>query len=239
MSYTSLGEFTEWATVIVETDEVYVWRGTLVGVELLSISDVQAVALAMGKASMLMTSPTPTGVKFYMMGITLLQLAPGSYKLDAAFKASKADLLMPYTVPAASVGAKLASLLQQTWPKASVADGQYMVINDNEPKHPALDFWLSHPVIWDPTLGGGAVAEGGPTQAWSEFKGLWRGTADQGGVGGGNLKPWPRDGTLPKGKNGKTPKSEASWLPAALLLAGIGYIVYARRKDSRKGVGLT
>ena len=43
--------FVPWHALQVETDEVYVWRGVVSGIDILSISDAQAIALAMGKAS--------------------------------------------------------------------------------------------------------------------------------------------------------------------------------------------
>ena len=132
------------------------------------------------------------------------------------------------------MGEELAKELRQRWPEVSVSGAKYMVIDDATPKHPALDFWISHPVIWDPALGGGiVVTEGGPTAAWSLFQGLYQGTVEQ----GRQLKKWPRKSLPPldKKKNGLA-EPGVSWLPALLVVGGIGYVgysIYARQQGAK------
>ena len=225
-----VGGFEPWRQVGVETDEVYVWRGRVSGIQISSIGDVKAIAVAFGKASKGMNLNIPLfPVLFSVKGIALTPITESMFTLDAALTANAAEVMDAglITDDAEEIGQSLASGLQSIWPGASVSEAGFHVINDNEPKHPALDFWLSHPTIWDPGLGNG----GASTAALDRFEGLYRGRAEQ----GLNLKPWPRKG-VPELNGGSKPVASEFPVVPALILGAIGLWFFAgRNRGARKG----
>jgi hypothetical protein len=247
-----LGAFVPWRQFSVEQDEIEVWRGKVSGVTLGEISDVKAVALALGAASKVMGVRVPWhtsgGLLYSMLGIAIKPLADGTFMLDGAFRSNGSDVMAGggwVFGDAEDVAEALTANLQAIWTSAQVSNPQFWVIEDDTPLHPAYDFWISHKTIWDPTLGGKpgffSLPPGGPTSALDDFDGLYRGTADQGRTGNGGLKPWPR-GEPPNGKktNGKNEKksSEATSVLIPLVVMGglaVAYLLVDRTAGAKEG----
>lgn len=222
MSYASVAPsfagYGPWRAIQVETDEAYVWRGMVSGIEILSISDVQAIALAAGKSSRSLGLALGKGL-FAIRGVAIEPLG-GRYRVEVVLTAWRPEIIPPFWETAEEYGQILAKELRVRWPNIQISDTEYLVIDDDKPKHPALDFWLAHPVLWDPKLASG---EGGPTTAWARFEGLYKGSADQ----GVQLRrsPWPR-------KSG--PIFEESKIPPAVVAGIIGVIAYGAYSATKK-----
>lgn len=241
----ALGGFGPWRQLQVEDDEVYLWRGKVTGVPLTSRADLKTVAIALAKAIRGMGFFDPTGVVesllFTLRGITVKE-EDGGFWLDGAMTSNVDQLLggggLVFS-DAEDVGADLAKNLQATWHAARVSSPSLLVIDDDAPKHPALDFWRSHAPIWDPTLGGGLIPKGGPTQSLDRFEGLYRGTADQ----GINLKPWAPPGSGPPGAKPQTTGTGGSPLPGVIAVVAVvgGLYWLSTRGDTKsdKGAALT
>lgn len=220
--YTSVGQLSgygPWGRNLAETDEVYVWRGMFDGAKILTQQDLQAIVASVGKNQSL---------DFDIRGVTVKPLGDRNNKVEVAFttKIPRVYALDPdfITDSASSIARKLEADLASRFGPFRVEDPKFLAIDDDEPKHPALDFWLSHAILWDQPLIGDAI----PTQAWEKFQGMYKGSVDQ----GLSLKKWqnPSD---PGSGNGDTEKDHTIlWAVggAAVLLGGL----YLMRKGAAR-----
>lgn len=212
-----------WERVVAETDEVYLWRATLLGADIRGISDVQAIAAAIGRNQ---------GLGLDLRGVAVESTGSGNtYDVDAAFTSKAQMVYVPGQATAEDIAQRVATELEARFAGVAVRGARFEQITDDAPKHPALDFWLYHSIIWDipsgvlfPTL-----EKGNPTHAFARFEGLYRGKAEQ----GASLKKWPEDRPPGSGANGV---NESSVLPFVLLAGSaalVAYLVYQR--TDRKG----
>lgn len=182
MSYASVGQLSgiePWSRGVAETDEVYLWRGQLLGAEPRGLSDVQAIARAIG---------TSQNLGLDLRGIAYAASGPGTeHQLDAAFtsKLPRIMWLDPTFDTAEDIAKKLRNALVERFPTIEIRRPRFEEINDASPKHPALDFWRFHPVIYEAQFLDKMV----PTDAFARFEGLYKGRAED----GRSLKPWPKD----------------------------------------------
>lgn len=224
MSYAGFGALSgvgPWKRAIAETDEVYLWRATFTGAEPRNIQDVQAIAGAIGAGQ---------NLGLDLRGIAMQQAGPSDqYEVDAAFttKLPRVLWLDPTFDTASDIAAKVRAALAGRFPDLQIVGERFEEINDDAPKHPALDFWRFHPIIYEAQFLGSTV----PTQAYADFQGLYRGRAED----GLSLKRWPKDEPFePKPENGQVPQSEGIGTGAILLLAGsaaLGWLVYRQLKQ--------
>jgi len=178
---TGFGAVEPWDRLAAETDEVYLWRAHFDGITIKSVEDMQAIARAIGRSE---------GLGLDLRGIAVSTSA-GGYDVDAVMTA-KAPLVYPPFVfnDAAAIAAGVKTELASRFGSLVISGAKFDQITDDAPKHPALDFWLSHTVIWDlPTGLLPAMDKGQPTAAFARFEGLYQGHAED----GINLKPWPKD----------------------------------------------
>lgn len=229
MSYASLRSFggiEPWSRIAAETDEVYLWRATFLGADIRAIQDVQAIAGAIGKNQ---------GLGLDLRGIAVENAGSGNtYDVDAAFTAKQNLVYLPGTSSASEIATRVATELAARFPGLSVTGARFEQITDDVPKHPALDFWLYHTIIWD--IPGGSLLpmleKGNPTHAFARFEGLYRGKAEQ----GASLKKWPKDQPIePPNGNGNGVADDGT-VALVLLAAGAAvaaYLIYQR--TSRQG----
>ena len=207
MSYAALGQqlsgIEPWGRNAAETDEVYLWRAQLLGAEPRSLSDVQAIARAIGAGQ---------NLGFDLRGIAYASSGPGGeHQLDAAFttKIPRLFLSDPTIDTADDIAVKVRAALVERFPTIEIRRPRFEEINDTDPKSPALDFWRFHPVIYEAQFFDKMV----PTDAFARFEGLYKGRAEE----GHSLKPWPKDdpggGVQPPGQPGDTD-------PTMLWIAG-------------------
>lgn len=217
MSYAALSGTGPWDRNTAETDEVYVWRARFNGAPIRSIEDVQAIARAVGSTH---------NLGFDLRGVTI---APqnGDYQVDAVYtsKWPRFFAFDPTIDDAGSIGNKVRAALLGRYPNLVVSGPGFFQIDDSTPKHPALDFWRAHPVLWEmPFFGAGF-----PTDAFARFEGLYRGTYDQ----GIQLQPWPREepGLKPNG----TAKAALGDTTILWLVGGAAaaWLVYSTMKEQQ------
>jgi hypothetical protein len=224
VSYASLRSFggiEPWSRIMAETDEVYLWRATFQGADIRSILDMQAIARAIGKHQ---------GLGLDLRGIAAEASGPGNtYDVDAAFTSKTHLIYPPGTSSAEDIAVSVATALAARFPGLAIVNARFEQITDDVPKHPALDFWLYHTIIWD--IPGGSLLpimeEGEPTH-------LYRGKAEQGAT----LKKWPKEQPPPNGGNGNGINGGADDSTVPLVLLGVGaavavYLIYQR--TSRQG----
>lgn len=209
-----------WGRYFAETDEVYLWRTELSGARIRSLEDMQAIAGAVGRYQSL-------GLD--LRGIAVLPLGDERYQLDAALTAKQHMSYLPGMATADDIAQKVQVALAGRFPGLFVGSARFEEINDDPPLHHALDFWRYQPVIWD--IPGGLVLpfldEGKPTQAYAEFRGLYRGRAED----GLNLKPWtePTNGQPPVPPPGKSPPSSGGDTTILWIAGGLVAIWLAAR----------
>lgn len=229
VSYIALGGIEPWRRLLAGTDEVFLWRATFNGANIRTIHEMQDIAGAIGRYQKL-------GLD--LRGIAVEASGSGdTYSVDAAFTAKQTLTYLPGMSNAEDIAERVRAALLRRFPGLQITGAHFEVINDDSPKHPALDFWLSHTVIWD--IPGGLVPfleDGSPTAAYGRFEGLYRGTADQ----GISLKSWPKDDPFekPNGSNGgdKPPLATAKTDSTVLWVAGAAVVAWLIfRKPARKG----
>lgn len=221
-SIASLSGYGPWGRNFAETDEVYVWRGVFDGAKIRTQEDLQAIVASVGKNQSL---------NFDIRGVTVKPLANTSNKVEVAFttKVPRIYALDPgfVTDNARSIARKMEADLASRFGPFKVEDPKFLQIDDSEPKHPALDFWMSHVVLWDQPLIGPAK----PTQAWEKFEGMYKGSVDE----GLSLKRWQNPtGPVDPG-NGDTPQKTDQTIMwavagAAVLVGGF----YLMRKGAAR-----
>lgn len=229
MSYAtlrSLAGIEPWERIVAETDEVYLWRATFLGASIDSIEDMQAIARAIGMHQRL-------GLD--LRGIAVESAGSGNtYTVDAAFTSKQHLIYVPGQATAEDIATRVATELAARFPGLSISDARFEQITDDAPKHPALDFWLYHTVIWDIPAGSvlPTLEVGNPTHAFARFEGLYRGKAEQGAT----LKKWPKDQPPPPNGNGTNGGADESVVPLVLLAAGAAVAVYLiYQRTSRQG----
>lgn len=228
MSYAGLSSFAgvgPWGRNAAETDEVYLWRAQLLDANVRNIQDVQAIAGAIGGGQ---------NLGLDLRGIALASAGSGNtYNVDAAFTTKVPRIFAgdPTLDTAADIATKVHAALAERFPGLQIADPHFDEINDDSPKHPALDFWRFHPVIYEAQFLGSVV----PTSAFARFEGLYRGNAEQ----GASLKKWPKDQPFPKPGNGGNGNGQAGGVStgeAILWVAGAAAVAWLLfRKPTRKG----
>jgi hypothetical protein len=122
---------------------------------------------------------------------------------------------------AEDVARKVRAELLGRFPKLHITDAHFEVINDDDPKHPALDFWRSHPIIYEAQFLGSMV----PTAAFARYDGLYRGAAEQGLA----LKKWAIDVPFVE----PPPVGGIDVATALLVVGGVGlaaYLIYQQTK---------
>jgi hypothetical protein len=221
----SFGGIEPWERLMAEADEVYLWRATFQGANIDSIVDMQAIAGAIGRNQRL-------GLD--LRGIAVQAAGSGNtYDVDAAFTAKANTVYTPGMSTAGDIATRVATELADRFPGLTITNARLEQITDDEPKHPALNFWLYHTIIWD-IPGGSALPileEGKPTHAFARFEGLYRGKAEQ----GASLKKWPMDQPPPNGNGGANGGAE-SIVPLVLLAGGAAVAVYLIfQRTSRQG----
>ncbi len=221
MSYAAAaGQFAgiePWGRHAAETDEVYLWRATIFGAEPRGLSDVQAIARAVG---------TGQNLGFDLRGIAYERSGPGTqHALDAAFttKLPRVFAFDPTFDTVSGIAANVRKALVERFPTIEIHDARFEEINDTEPKHPALDFWRFHPVIYEAQFLDRMV----PTDAFARFEGLYRGRAEE----GHSIKPWPKDEPGP----GVEPPSPGDKDSTLLWIAGGIVLLWAGSKLMKAG----
>lgn len=215
----SLSGYGPWRRNTAETDEVYVWRGLFDGAHIKTQQDLQAIVASVGKNQSL---------NFDIRGVTVKPLGDRSNKVEVAFttKIPRVYALDPgfVTDNAQSIAEKLEADLASRFGPFRVEDVKFLQIDDDEPKHPALDFWTSHPILWDQPIFGTAK----PTQAWENFEGMYQGSVDQ----GLSLKRWQNPSSPGSGNEDPEKDQTILWVAggAALLFAGF----FLMRKGAAK-----
>ena len=214
-----LGGVEPWERTAAETDEVYLWRAKLSGLKIRSIEDMQAIARAVGRGE---------GLGLDLRGIAVTDNSDGSYSIDAAMTAKAPLVYAPLVFnDAAQVGQAVKTELTSRFPNLVVSGAHFDQITDAEPRHPALDFWLSHSVLWDlPWALFPAFEKGQPTGAFARFEGLYQGNAEQ----GLDLKPWPRTEPSIGPTLASSSSSTVLWLAGGAVAL---YVIY--RLSSRQG----
>lgn len=227
MSYVGVfGTVESWNRIAAETDEVYLWRARFSGADIRSLEDMQAIAAAIGSNQ---------GLGLDLRGIAVQAAGPGNvYDVDAALTSKTFLLYTPIGFnTAADIAQKVQVALADRFPSLTVGDARFDEINDTDPKHPALDFWLYSPVIWD--IPGGAafphLEKGVPTHAFERFEGLYRGTA----LDGANLKKWQQPGSPGSEPGSEQPTSEGD--TTLLWVAGGLVALWFLSSRARKTVG--
>jgi hypothetical protein len=214
VTYAALGAYggiEPWDRSIAETDEVYLWRATFQGADVRGIQDVQAIAAAIGGQQ---------NLGFDLRGIALdISGSGNTYDVDAAFTTKIPRVLWqdPTIDTADDIARKVRVALTGRFPTLQVVNARFEQITDDSPKHPALDFWRSVPIIYEAQFMGPTV----PTQAFARFEGLYRGKAEQGVM----LKKWPKQ---PPGNGGSSngDNGDESVVPLVLLGVGAAAVVY-------------
>lgn len=186
MSYAALGTndssegLVPWNVQAAELDEAYVWRGFVHATNPRSIGDVQAIARALAENA---------DLRLDLRGVAMDRAGPADlWQIDAVFTSQFPQFYLtePIGGRPLSYGQAVVAALQERFPGAALQAASFLQFVD-EPKHPALDFWLNTPVIWARWMGPPTGA-GQPTTAFAEFRGLYRGSAEQ----GHGLQPWPK-----------------------------------------------
>lgn len=183
MSYVGVGAVESWGRNAAEQDEVYLWRATFTGANIRTQVDVKSIADSGAKAA--------TGLGLDLRGVTVAKHDDSHSDIDLVFTSKETLIYPPGATPSATdVGERLKSALAAQFPRLTISNARWEQITDDVPKHPALDFWLSHYVLWDTPAGSAPMfSESKPTQASALFKGLYQGRAED----GIQLKEWPKD----------------------------------------------
>jgi len=233
MSYASLQSFggiEPWGRYAGETDEVYLWRATFNKANIRSIQDMQAIAEAIGRNQ---------GLGFDLRGIAVDPVDDEKFTVDGALTTKNPVLITPGSSTPEDIAARVVASLASRFPEMAITNARFEQITDDEPKHPALDFWLYQPIIWDIPSGTvlpPSMETGKPTHAFARFEGLFRGKAEQGSA----LKKWPKDEPFkPPNGNGKPNGDETNIVAVVLVLAGaaaVGYLIY--RETGKQGAAL-
>jgi len=114
-----------------------------------------------------------------------------SYQVEAVFKSKTSEIIVSHLWDnAEELAEKVSARLVGQFPDIRISNPHWLIINDDEPKHPALDFWLNEPIIWDVSFLD--TDQGAATTYLGERKGLYRGKAEHARAGGSSagLKKW-------------------------------------------------
>lgn len=213
-----LSGFGPWERNAAETDEVYVWRGIFSGADIRTIEDLQDIARVIG-------SQQDWGLD--LRGVAVKDLGDGRFQVDAAFTSKTPRVYAPSMGfdDAGEIAMKLRTGLASRFGIFNIEAAQLLQFDDEQPIHPAFDFWrFQVPVIYETPFQGKPV----PTGAFARFEGLYQGTAED----GINLKPWPRD-DKPEPPSPKVEEPEQDndlvWLAAGALA------LFAAYRFSKKG----
>lgn len=222
MSYVGVGAVEPWGRNAAEQDEVYLWRATLTGANIRTQVDVKALADSGAKAA--------TGLGLDLRGVTVSKRDDAHADVDLVFTSKETLIYPPGTTPsAADVGTRMKAALSAQFPRLTISNARWEQITDAAPKHAALDFWLSHYILWDTPAGSiPMLAESKPTHASALFKGLYQGRAED----GIKLKKWPKDEPFTPGGGGSGSglnKDDTIW-----WVLGFGALAWIAYHQSQK-----
>lgn len=217
MSYAPVYAFSgfgPWGRNIVETDEAYIWRGRSKGAAIRTLEDMQVVAKSAALSQ---------NWGFELKGVAVRPVGEEQYQIDAVYTSKVPNIWGPIDQnitfdDAKDVAGKMEDNLSSRFGSVKVVDPELLQIDDNDPQHPALDFWISHSTIYEHPLVGGAF----PTKAFDRFEGLYRGSADEGIT----LKKWTNPTGQPPGPGGGGNGEEDSTLMWVALGGLALYLAY-------------
>lgn len=200
--FPSLGDTGDWYRLYASADEVYLWRARLERAPMSDPSDALAVLAAFGKASDLDLS---------VQAICVVRDGDGAM-VDVVLTSPVRQIYTALNDGATSLAQKLvaSSALRERFPGLVITDPKLLQLTGPPD---AVDFWRSHPTVWDPTLG--QTGQGGPTSAFAKLEGVYEGVADEGPRARPWITPQPDLGPGPK----QDDKQTVLWVMGGLVLA--------------------
>lgn len=209
----------DWGGHAVETDEVYLLRGTLDGANVRTKSDVQDVAAVGAKAA--------KGFGLDLRGVALKKLGVDRFEVAWAFTSKIQLVYLGLSPSLEEVNSRLRKGLQPRFPFVDVNSLRWEEVNDSEPIHPSLDFWRFQPVLWDTPTGWRMpmFTDPVPTDAWARFEGLFQGDPLEGHA----LVPWPEEG-----EPGMPPEEEKSKSNMFWVLGFGAFLVFAYHHHNKE-----
>ena len=205
----ALGDTGDWYGLYARPEEAYVWRAQIVGADIRDPEDALAVLAAFGKAQKLHLNVQGICVqKQQDSTIVDVVLTTASLKVYAV----AAPVPMFTAQNASEIAASMLGdrSLRERFPQLSVRAADLLQITAPPA---AIDFWRSHPTLWDPSLG--QTGQGGPTQAFANLTGAYLGAADD----GPGLKPWKVDKPGLGPDQDKDSDATVFWVIGGLALA--------------------
>jgi hypothetical protein len=216
-----LGEVKDWWQLWQGTDEVYIWRARLRGVQLKHPDQALAFVRAVGKAN-------NTGLD--VRGVALSKITDTEFDVDIVLTTAASGPNVVVT-NAQGVANKLMadSELRQQFPQLTIDGPKYLQLV-GPPQ--AVDHWRSQPLLWDHNLG----PQGGPTDTFAqpvEYS-VVMGTAEDGKL----AQPWvqPKPGLQPPPKGGGTGGPEQDTLIAAGIVV-VGLFAVSKILGSKRKKG--
>jgi hypothetical protein len=225
MSYSLVGFGADqpepWERVWMESDEVYVLYIEMSGDPVTSKGDLRFILETAGRCFA------------KELGITVLYAPDVRAAIYREIDSSSYSVTIISTIERSTLGYKIPSAedmsiclkerLNAGGLKVDVESFWYHY-PDDQVNRSIIEAWRANPVIWDSDLGDG---EGGPTNGWTNFEGLWVATDNDGAIGDyrkikrfpgtpkGGLTPFP-------GTDGRSESRQWPW-----IIGGVGIITVA------------
>ena len=216
------GETSGWWRAAASPSGVYVWRGQIEGMVLQSPDDALAVVAAVGRTGNLILDLRGIALRVSEAGIGQVDVIGTSREI-----ATNTNLLMLWPderdVAQSIVGDPA---VKGRFPQLVIRQPEWLELIGPAD---AVDFWRSHPVVWDRSLGSGSL--GGPTQAFSNRQGIYIGQADD----GTGLKSWSggtRPDLGPSNGGGGSVGTTLLWVGGAAV--AVGAIYWFTRKGKKE-----
>lgn len=227
MTWRALGTTADWYGLTATGSEVFLYRFVAKGISLESSRDALVFARAVGQHNV---------YNLNVRGVTVTSLGDGTYTIEIVLMTEGPGTYVTYPQNVFKNSEDLAKAIANDrdvsakFPNGSLHQYQFLQIT-NPP--PALDFWRSHYLLWDRSLGSG----GAGTVKFGEGAGVYLGSADS----APNIKPWlasdlPLDTTKPKepGLLAKVRTEDVIWIGGAALAVWLGYRYVERKKPQAR-----
>lgn len=197
----AMGDTADWDLFYASPSEVYVWRAPIEGAGVSGPEDAQLVLRAIARAQI---------NKLDVRGVVFGYYEDGSQGLDVVFTA---DTILPYAIPQSAARLAEAALsdpaLRARFPSLSFPGPRWLELTGPPD---AIDFWRAHAIVWDDQVG--------PTDAFAQLEGIYRGEADD----GPRLAPWKKEPPVLNGK--PIPGEKSAWPTLALVGLGMAALVW-------------
>jgi len=216
-----LGDTSSWWRLYARETEVYLWRAKLSGDLPKAPEDALVLLAAVMRGAK--SGLDARGVCFYAT-------EGGGYALDVVMTIRAfgyRETFFGWDADAVAQAVMADGSVRAAMPNLQIEEPEWLELEG--PKQ-ALDFWLSHTVVWDNALA--PDAGGAPTQAFANVDGVYKAPADA-GLNAPRWKPAPSP-LGPDGQGGENGKEDQTVLWAAGIGLAVLALYWLTRKEQRR-----